>query len=590
MSDTLRGLDIGMNVPESRILAAEVGTGPESPITRPLSTRGKAFSSMRIGLRCGWIPNVLLLGGCRVARSAGGDSGGCPKRRFASRRIIPAIAKAMEAAAAGDTILVAPGSYQESIVVKDAVILRSEKGAGETTIAYGEGDANQTVLLLQRCSNSTQIVGFTIDGRKAAARGILALGDGSAVVSQCTIVGAAERGRVPAQLIPLHRGHTHRRLDDRGNPRGRCFRQRPELRDREWDQRRSRGDKAPRRRCSFATAASRTTRKPAYKPKTASSRSPAARSRAGRQGSCCSTFLRSSRTCDRGALAQRNRARELDGYRAGLHDPQQRLRRSDLRHRRPKIFQSTFEDNPTAHVHVEGDAVPVIGGSVENANLFVGQSECVVQSQATQAVNASYNYWGKPCATKDQVKRLPGGADVIRKPWVTADLRNAFNDCESARKHSRTPTTEQEAQEDAEAKAEEAAGAAGRDARSSGQGRRSHGGRHSEIGRLERSRRSTRASAADCASDSQCLSSRIRSSARRRLASCPDSRSLSARAFRCVEKKICVGDTQARRKVPGLWAATAGAPPVRQLASRHWESEGTGTLHARTMTPSHSRR
>ncbi len=35
----------------------------------------------------------------------------------------------------------------------------------------------------------------------------------------------------------------------------------------------------------------------------------------------------------------------------------------------------------------------------------------------------------------------------------------------------------------------------------------------------------------------------------------------------------CVGDTQARRKTPGLWAATAGASPVRQLASRHWESE-----------------
>jgi hypothetical protein len=123
----------------------------------------------------------------------------------------------------------------------------------------------------------------------------------------------------------------------------------------------------------------------------------------------------------------------------------------------PKLFRNTFEDNPTTHVFSEGDAVPVIGGSVENANLFLGQAGCVVQSQATQPVNATYNYWGKPCATKEQIKRLPGGADVIRKPWVTADLKSTFTDCESARKHSRTPVTPEEAAEDAEARAEEAA-------------------------------------------------------------------------------------------------------------------------------------
>ncbi len=89
-------------------------------------------------------------------------------------------------------------------------------------------------------------------------------------------------------------------------------------------------------------------------------------------------------------------------------------------------------------------------------------------------------------------------------------------------------------------------------------------------------RRSRRA--ADVASDSQYLSSHIRSSARRRLASCPDSRSLSARAFRFVMNKICIGGTQARRKVPGLWAATAGAPPVRQFVSRHRESEATARV------------
>ncbi len=50
-------------------------------------------------------------------------------------------------------------------------------------------------------------------------------------------------------------------------------------------------------------------------------------------------------------------------------------------------------------------------------------------------------------------------------------------------------------------------------------------------------------------------------------------------------EKIYVCDTQARRKTPGLWAATAGAPPVRQLVSRHWESEA---LEAADESKSHS--
>ena len=76
-------------------------------------------------------------------------------------------------------ILVGPGVYKESLVLTDqkggGVVIRSTNGPAETTISYGEVvSQNEAVITLQRCSNSTQILGFTIDGRGVAKRGVLA--------------------------------------------------------------------------------------------------------------------------------------------------------------------------------------------------------------------------------------------------------------------------------------------------------------------------------------------------------------------------------------------------------------------------------
>jgi hypothetical protein len=105
----------------------------------------------------------------------------------------PTISEAMEAAAPWDTVLVAPGNYVERVIVKDGVLLASELGAGETTISYDPAGQAETeaVITLQKCSNSTQVVGFTIDGGAEAKRGVLAIGDGDPVVAQCRIVGGA---------------------------------------------------------------------------------------------------------------------------------------------------------------------------------------------------------------------------------------------------------------------------------------------------------------------------------------------------------------------------------------------------------------
>ena len=76
------------------------------------------------------------------------------------------IGEAITASTTGDTILVGPGVYAESIVFSegagDGVVLRSTDGPLETTIAYGEVAAvNEAVVAFQRCSSATRIVGFT---------------------------------------------------------------------------------------------------------------------------------------------------------------------------------------------------------------------------------------------------------------------------------------------------------------------------------------------------------------------------------------------------------------------------------------------
>jgi parallel beta-helix repeat protein len=411
---------------------------------------------MRVGSRVGVIPNVLFAMGA-AALILGAATRSSAEKMIRVPADQPGIAKAMEAAAAGDTIVVAPGAYQESVIVKDGVVLTSEKGAAETTISYQETDANQAVLTLQRCSNSTQVVGFTIDGRKAATRGVLALGDGAAVVSQCVIVGAAsgvecQRNAAPYIQDTRIDGPTTAGILVAGasaDVRG-CELVNGEnaglvvkgtttplrVRDSRIQNNLKAGVQAEDGEFTITGGSISGNGNTGLVLQYVS---PTIQNVVIEGNANIGIVLENSTGTILGCTVRNN---NFGCVISGTGDP--------------KIFQTTFEDNPTAHVFVEGDAIPLIGGSLENANLFVGQTGCVIQSQASQPVNASFNYWGKPCATKDQIKRLPGGADVIRKPWVTADLNTSFNDCESARKHSRTPATEQEKAEDAEAQGEEA--------------------------------------------------------------------------------------------------------------------------------------
>ncbi|MDA1222957.1 MAG: right-handed parallel beta-helix repeat-containing protein [Planctomycetota bacterium] len=78
---------------------------------------------------------------------------------------------AYAAAQNGDTILVAPGEYRESLLIQGKnVVIRSEEGPSRTTI---RGNGNQPVLQIQgtAITRATRIEGFTVTGGRGSNEG-----------------------------------------------------------------------------------------------------------------------------------------------------------------------------------------------------------------------------------------------------------------------------------------------------------------------------------------------------------------------------------------------------------------------------------
>ena len=359
----------------------------------------------------------------------------------------PTIAKAMDGAAPGDTVLVAPGTYTESVTVKDGVLLLSERGTAETTIAYDAAakDQNESVVTLQNSTNSTQIEGFSIDGRGTAKRGILAIGDGEPIIADCRISGAANG-------IGSHRNASPYVVDTRveSSQIAGIFIQSGSADIRHCDL--SGGEK-------YGLVIEGTTR-PVRVVGTKIHDQAQAGVRAtdgefSMKGGSVSgngntgMILEYVSPVVEGVLIEGNK-----NIGVVLQNSTGTLLGCTVRNNNfgvvisgtgdPKIFRTTFEDNAGYHIGLEGEVVPIIGGSLENANLFLGATGAVIQTACPTPVNATFNYWGSPCATKDQVKRMAGSKDVIRRPWVTADLKHSFVSCDEARKHSRMPVGKEE--------------------------------------------------------------------------------------------------------------------------------------------------
>jgi hypothetical protein len=105
----------------------------------------------------------------------------------------PTIALAIAAAASGDVVSVAPGTYHENLVLhaaQDGIKIHSEAGAAVTTL---DGSLAGTVVTMDSVASGTELVGFTITHGAGAQGGGIALVRASPLIQSNVIT--ANTGR-----------------------------------------------------------------------------------------------------------------------------------------------------------------------------------------------------------------------------------------------------------------------------------------------------------------------------------------------------------------------------------------------------------
>jgi hypothetical protein len=106
--------------------------------------------------------------------------------------IFTSIQDAINAAVINNTIIVYPGTYNETIdVTKDGLIIRSLNGP-EATIINGGGGANQLAATIRFSANNTTLDGFTIKN-KGASRAIGAKSSSGTIIKN-NIITESQRG------------------------------------------------------------------------------------------------------------------------------------------------------------------------------------------------------------------------------------------------------------------------------------------------------------------------------------------------------------------------------------------------------------
>ena len=352
----------------------------------------------------------------------------------------PSISEAIAAAEPGDTILVEPGVYRESLLLSDSrgdrLVIRSTGGSAKTTIAYGDtANVNEAVVTFQKCSNSTQFIGFAIDGRGTAKRGILVNSDSKPLLEDVAIT-ACEYG------VASHKGSAPflRNVSTSGSRTAGLF---------------ISGGGADAKDCRFT----KSEKFGVYVSSGVSQvrlRNVVAtdNGQVGIQVSDCAEFSIEGGTItnngDTGIILQDSSPMMtnllVEGHKnvgIVMEVSEATLMGSTVRKNEygvvcsiegaPRIFKCTFEDNKSYHVGIEGDANPLIGGSAENANRFLGKAEARVQMSSTARVVATHNFWDLPCAPKKFFLNT-GSGRIKRTPWMSPHLAKVMDDCKESRR------------------------------------------------------------------------------------------------------------------------------------------------------------
>jgi hypothetical protein len=367
-------------------------------------------------------------------------AGAAPATELAVPGDYASITEALAAAKWGDMILVAPGNYKESLVLSedagDGVILRATEGPELTTIAYGEtANVNEAVVTFQRCSNSTQLIGFSIDGRGIARRGVLVNSESRPVLSGLIISGA-EYG------VASHRG-SYPYIENTtitGTTTAALFVQ---------------GGSADASDCTFAGGEKfgvyvRGT----LDPMRLRDCTVANNGQVGLQATEGEFSVEGGLFANNGdsGIILQDVSPEIRGVTVENHPnvgivmeacwgivEDCIIRNNEYGvvvsiEGQPEIYHCTFRDNRSYHVGIEGDGDPVIGGSLERANEFLGEPAYAVSSSSSQRVNATYNFWDKPCVPKE-IFQNTGEGKLIRKPWASGNRLRSFDNCETSRKY-----------------------------------------------------------------------------------------------------------------------------------------------------------
>jgi parallel beta-helix repeat protein len=349
----------------------------------------------------------------------------------------PTISAALQAAEPGDAVVVAPGVYRESLVFTeekgDRVILRSSAGPDSTTIAYGDSaNANEAVITMQRCSDFTRLMGFTIDGRDVARRGVLVNSESQPALSELVVVGcefavAAHKGASPSlENVSAIESRVAGLFVSGASARAASCRfaggaklgvyvdaatAPVRLQDVELSDNGQTGLQATDGEISFEGG---------IVARNGDSGIVLARAAATIRGVAVDAHANVGVVMESSPAVLDSCTISNNGYGAVASG-----------NAAPTIRRCTFDANTTCHVAVEAEASPRIGGSAEDANRFLGATRPRLRTTSSGVVVATHNFWDDPCAPPGLFE-AKGAGSVSTWPWMSADGLRAFEDCAAA--------------------------------------------------------------------------------------------------------------------------------------------------------------